>query len=104
MHFISEQSRNDTLEAWGVYMDALEKSIKDLEKDIEEAADMSRRCASEWCEATEHVIDEINNSLFTISEPRWSSDEDFGRIKALKRRVREFYTRYKSHVPNPVKA
>ena len=89
MHFISEQSRNDTLEAWGVYMDALEKSIKDLEKDIE---------------ATEHVIDEINNSLFTISEPRWSSDEDFRRIKALKRRVREFYTRYKSHVPNPVKA
>lgn len=104
MHVISKQFRNDTLEAWGAYMDALEKSIKDLEKDIEEAADMSHRCTSEWCEATEHVIDEINDALFTISEPRWSSDEDSRRIKALKRRVRELYTRYKSHVSNPVTA
>ena len=77
-------------------MTALETSIRDLEADIDEAADMSDRCTAEWCEATEHVIDEINDALFTIHEPRWASDEDSNRIKNLKRRVRELYAKYKS--------
>ncbi|MDJ0886559.1 MAG: hypothetical protein QNI89_04615 [Desulfobacterales bacterium] len=95
MNIIHEQFRKDALEAWGHYMTALETSIRDLEADIAEAADMSDRCTAEWCEATEHVIDEINDALFTISEPRWASDEDSRRIKTLKRRVRELYTKYK---------
>ncbi len=95
MNPIHEQFQKDTLEAWGHYMTALETSINDLEADIAEAADMSDRCTAEWCEATEHVIDEINDALFTISEPRWSSDEDSQRIKALKRRVRTLYVKYK---------
>ncbi len=95
MNVIHEQFQKDALEAWGHYLTALEKSIKNLEADIEEAADMSDRCTSEWCTATEHVIDEINDALFTISEPRWASDEDSQRIKALKRRVRELYAAYK---------
>ncbi len=95
MNPIHEQFQKDTLEAWGHYMTALETSIRDLEADIEEAADMSHRCTSEWCAATEHVIDEINDALFTISEPRWSSEDDSQRIKALKRRVRALYVKYK---------
>ncbi len=96
MNPIREQFQKDTLEAWGHYMSALETSIRDLEADIDEAADMSDRCTAEWCEATEHVIDEINDALFTIHEPRWASDEDSNRIKNLKRRVRELYAKYKS--------
>ena len=95
MNVTHEQFRNDTIEAWGHYVTALETSIRNLEKDIEEAADMTERCTAEWCTATEHVIDEINDALFMISEPRWASDEDSRRIKHLKRRVRELYTRYK---------
>ncbi len=95
MNPIQEQFHKDALEAWGHYMTALETSIRDLEADIEEAADMSDRCTAEWCEATEHVIDEINDALFTISEPRWASKNDSQRIKALKRRVRELYAKYK---------
>ena len=95
MKAIREQFQKDALDAWGAYMTALETSIRDLEKDIEEAADMSHRCTAEWCEATEHVIDEINDALFTISEPRWASEEDSKRIKALKRRVRDLYVQYK---------
>ena len=95
MSAIYEQFQKDALEAWGHYVTALETSIKNLEADIEEAADMSDRCTSEWCTATEHVIDEINDALFTISEPRWASDDDSQRIKALKRRVRELYAAYK---------
>jgi hypothetical protein len=95
MNSIHEQFQQDTLEAWGHYMTALETSIRDLEADIEEAADMSQRCTAEWCEATEHVIDEINDALFTISEPRWASKEDSERIKTLKSRVRDLYAKYK---------
>ncbi len=31
-----------------------------LEKDINEAAQMTSVCADEWCEATEYVIDELS--------------------------------------------
>ena len=96
MNVIREQFHTDTLEAWSAYMSALEKSLHDLEKDIEEAADMQHRCTSEWCEATEHVIDEINDALFMISEPRWAAEEDTRRIKDLKRRVRDLYALYRS--------
>jgi len=95
MNVIREQFHSDTMEAWGQYVTALETSIRNLEKDIEEAADMTDRCTAEWCTATEHVIDEINDALFMISEPRWSTDEDSKKIKVLKRRVRELYAKYK---------
>lgn len=99
MNTIHDQFRKDTLDAWQTYMDALETSITDLEKDIEEAADMSRRCTAEWCTATEHVIDEINDALFSISEPRWAPEENTRRIKSLKRRVRDLYAKYKAVRP-----
>jgi len=57
-------------EAWGTYLTALEKSIDMLEKDIEEAKKLAGVCTNEWCEAIEHVIDDLNNALFSISEPR----------------------------------
>ena len=96
MREFREQFHQDTLEAWGTYMTALETSVDNLEKDVTEAADMQDRCTAEWCEATEHVIDEINDALFMISEPRWSTEDDSNRIKTLKRRVRDLYVRYKA--------
>jgi len=71
----------------------MEESLDMLEKEIDEAADMSEICTAEWCEATEHVVDELNNSLFSIREPRWSSEED---SKKLKRRVHDLYAKYKA--------
>ncbi|MGD8701999.1 MAG: hypothetical protein PVG51_14065 [Desulfosarcina sp.] len=96
MSSLQEQFRQESLEAWSTYMDALEKSLNDLEADIEEAADMTQRCTAEWCTATEHVIDEINDALFNISEPRWAPEAQSRRIKSLKRRVRELYAKYKA--------
>ena len=55
----------------------------------------SRSAYDEWCEATEHVIDELSNALFSISEPRWSSPEDSKKIKRLKRRVYDLYVNYR---------
>jgi len=37
---------------------------------IEEAKKLAGVCTNEWCEAIEHVIDDLNNALFSISEPR----------------------------------
>ena len=82
-------------EAWETYLEALENSIDMLEKDIEEAKKMAGVCTDEWCEAIEHVIDDLNNALFSISEPRWSDIDDSKRIKALKRRIYDIYVNYK---------
>ena len=82
-------------EAWGTYLTALEKSIDMLEKDIEEAKKLAGVCTNEWCEAIEHVIDDLNNALFSISEPRWSDIDYLKRIKTLKRRIYDIYVNYK---------
>ena len=95
MALIKESFEKDTLEAWRTYLTALEQSLEKLEQDIKEAAEMSDVCTEEWCTATEHVIDELGNSLFSISEPRWSDESDSKRIKALKRRLHDLYAKYK---------
>lgn len=95
MSMPKDQIQAEMAQAWGIYLDALEKSLNTLERDIEEAAQMTGVCTDEWCAATEHVIDELSNSLFSISEPRWSNEEDSERIKRLKRRVHDLYANYR---------
>ena len=90
-HVNKGQSSNDVIPS-AIHISALNI----LEKDLDEAAEMSEKCTGEWCEATEHVIDELSNSLFSISEPRWSSEEDSKKLKALKRRIHDLYAKYKS--------
>jgi hypothetical protein len=82
-------------QAWKTYVDALEKSLDILENDIREAKELAGTCTDEWCNATEHVIDEISNALFSISEPRWTDEADSKRIKTLKRRVYDLYVNYR---------
>jgi hypothetical protein len=87
----------DSMEAsWKEYMSGLEQSLRDLEADIEEAAGMSETCTAEWCTATEHVLDELANSLFSIHEPRFASEDDTAKLKELKKRVHDLYARYKA--------
>jgi len=82
-------------ESWHTYLTALEKSILKLEKEIQESAEMAHSCTDEWCQATQHYIDDINNALFSISEPRWATPEDSQKIKALKRRVYNLFADYR---------
>jgi hypothetical protein len=81
---------------WKTFIINMEKSLDTLEKGIDEAAEMSNVCTAEWCEATEHVIDELSNSVFSISEPHWSSEEDSKKIKQLRKRLHDLYAKYKS--------
>ena len=92
--------QQNIVEGWKVFVNNMEKSLDILEKGITEASEISEACTSEWCQATEHVIDELANSLFSISEPHWSSDEDNKKIKDLKRRVHDLYAKYKSTAGN----
>ena len=95
MSMPKDEIRSEMNRAWEFYLDALEKSLDILERDIEEAKAMAGVCTNEWCEATEHVIDELNNALFSISEPRWSDPDVSMRIKTLKRRIYDIYVNYR---------
>jgi hypothetical protein len=90
-----DEIQSEMARAWQTYLEALEKSLDILERDIDEAKKMAGTCTSEWCEATEHVIDELSNALFAISEPRWAAPEQTQKIKKLKRRVYDLYVNYK---------
>jgi hypothetical protein len=95
MSMPKDEVQKEMVDAWRIYLEALEQSMNKLDADIKEAAEMADQCTDEWCEATQHVIDELGNSLFAISEPRWANEEDSRRIRALKRRVHDLYANYR---------
>ena len=91
-----DELQQEHVSAWRTYLSSLEKAIVRLEADIDEVSEMADTCTSEWCQATEHVIDELSNALFSISEPRWSNKEDSAKIKQLKRRIHDLYADYRN--------
>jgi hypothetical protein len=91
-----DEIQQDYVNAWRNYINSLDLAIKKLDTDIKAASEMAGVCTDEWCEATQHVIDELSNALFSISEPRWSNPEDSQRIKQLKRRVHDLYADYRN--------
>jgi type II secretory pathway component PulJ len=95
MSMPKDQIQGEMAEAWRTYLESLQTAMNKLDKDINEAAEMAGICTDEWCEATEHVIDELANSLFSISEPRWANPEDTKKLKKLKKRVYDLYADYK---------
>ena len=95
MSFPRDEIQTEMAQAWATYLAGLGKSLNIIEKEIEEAKNMASVCTGEWCEATEHVFDEIGNMLFSISEPRWTSEADSKRLKLLKRKLYDLYVNYK---------
>lgn len=95
MSMPKDEMQQEMLEAWRNYLNGLENSLKWLEAQINEVSEMAGVCTNEWCEATEHVIDDLSNALFSISEPRFSTKKDEQRIKQLKRRVHDLYADYR---------
>jgi hypothetical protein len=91
-----DEIQQEYVNAWRTYLNALDLALNKLDTDIKAASEMAAVCTDEWCQATEHVIDDLGNALFSISEPRWSSPEDSQRIKRLKRRVHDLYADYRN--------
>ena len=96
MEMPDEIVRRKVFEGWKSFVDNLEKSLELLEKEIEFTSKMVNACTLEWCEASERAIDDISNSLFSISEPSWLSEKDSQKLKALKRKVHDVYAKYKA--------
>jgi len=92
--------RREMVQGWRNFVDNLEKSLDLLEKEIDFTSKMVDACTMEWCQATEHAMDEISNSLFSISEPSWTPEEDSRKLRALKKRVHDVYAKYKSTAGN----
>jgi hypothetical protein len=77
------------------FMSNLERSVHLLEDDIRETSEMGDLCTDEWCLATEHNLDELAKVIYSISEPRWISNEDSRRISNLRRSVHDLYAKYR---------
>ncbi|MDD3618114.1 MAG: hypothetical protein RBR09_12750 [Desulfobulbaceae bacterium] len=83
------------LRAHREFMTNLNASLDILEKDIDEVGEMAQICTDEWCKATENVLDELAKVVYSISEPRWLSDEDSLKLKCLRERIHNLYGKYK---------
>lgn len=83
------------LRAHREFVSNLSYSLELLEKDIREAAEMEQICTDEWCLATESVLDDLAKMIYSISEPRWLTQEDSKKIKELRKRVHDMYAQYK---------
>ncbi len=90
------EMENAMMMAHREFVTNLEKSLAMLDEDISEAAEMEQICTDEWCMATEDVIDELHKCVYSISEPRWATNEDSKKIKNLRNRVKDLYNKYKS--------
>lgn len=83
------------LRAHREFITNLTASLELVDKDIGETKEMQRICTDEWCQATEHNLDELAKIIFSISEPRWLTDEDSKKIKMLRQRIHDLYSKYR---------
>ena len=83
------------LEGWRGFIQSMEEALDMIERGIEEAAEETEVCTPKWCIATEHMMDELSNRLFSISEPHWASDEDSEKLRKLKKKLHDLYAKYK---------
>ncbi len=67
-----------------------------MEKGLNEAEEMTQICTDEWCMATEPVMDDLGNWMFSMSEPAGAPEVDTRKLKALKQRLHDLYAKYKS--------
>ncbi len=77
------------------YIASLEKGLEILEKEIEDARDVEKVCTDEWCKSVDVYIDELHNAIYSLTEPRFGSEEDSRKIKELRRRIRDLYVQFK---------
>ena len=77
------------------FMKGLDNSFSIIEHDLKEATNFDARCRGEWCTKMEDSIDELAKSIYSISEPRWLSDQDSRMIRSMRHRVHDIYAKFK---------
>ncbi len=76
------------------FMESLNSSLSSLSRDIDEAQEIDNICTDEWCRAIERDIDDLANSIYSLSEPRWSCSGHSKKIRALRTRLHDLYNKY----------
>ncbi|HSR36752.1 MAG TPA: hypothetical protein VLL73_06180 [Desulfurivibrionaceae bacterium] len=71
---------------------AMESSLEGIDRDLSEVGEVFCGCNHEWRLSAEHTTDMLENELFSISEPRWGSEEQSMRLKNLRCRLHRFYS------------
>jgi hypothetical protein len=89
-------AQNKIMEGWRMFINSIKESLDSLERGIDQADEMDDLYTPEWHIANEHIMDELNDRIFSISEPYWSSDDDTRRLRALKKKFHDLYARYKA--------
>ena len=77
------------------FMTNLNSSLKALDHHISEAQEIDSICTGEWCRAIERDIDDLSNSIYSLSEPRWSCAGHSKKIKKMRDRLHDIYLKYK---------
>ncbi len=77
------------------FMKGLDNSFIVMERDLSEAADFDAKCTGEWCRTTENTIDELAKFVYSISEPRWFTDQDSKMISDLRHRIHDIYAKFR---------
>lgn len=77
------------------FMRGLNNSFTIIERDLAETADFDARCTGEWCRTMENTIDELAKLVYSISEPRWLTDQDSQQIRDMRVRIHDVYARFK---------
>ena len=78
------------------FMKNLSVSLDILDHEISEAREVDAICTGALCKAIENNIDELEKSIYSISEPRWASNSDSKEISRLRTKLHELYTKYRS--------
>ncbi len=81
-------------EAWRNYVRQVESLVEQIEKELQKALHEGGQFTEEWLRYVDEVMDEINNCIFSIGEPKWADSKDAAQIKDLKRRIYEFGSRF----------
>lgn len=75
------------------YMKNLTLCLDKIEREFEESREIDDVCEGEWCRAIELSLDEFAKELYSISEPRWVSDDYSRTLRNMRRRVHDLYAK-----------
>jgi len=77
------------------FMKNLSQSLDMLEHDIDEAIDVDKTGNVIWTKEMEESLDELAKYVYSISEPRWVSEEDSKFLHSMRDRLHDLYAKYK---------
>ena len=84
------------------YMKNLTVCLDKIEREFEESREIDELCSGEWYRAIELSLDEFAKELYSISEPRWVSDDYSRTLRNMRRRLHDLYAKYRSTAPAEV--